>query len=139
MGVWPVMVPCEADGCRCLPLRERVLQAVYLGSIDKGFVSKLRMAVPEKLDQLEDSDQIYRGNSCSSVLVKSFYLTLVSEEQEKIGMSVKQTAPILAHTLLIVFFVMQSTWARTQCAELLYKRVAITRNIALYSWGLFSP
>ena len=67
------------------------------GSIDKGFVSKLRMANKKMLGKREEWDPIEkRGNPCSSPLVES-YLTCASNTQKQVGVPVKQAASLLTH------------------------------------------
>lgn len=66
--------------------------------------------MPEKLGKLDDWDPVEKeGNPCSSLLVESS-LTFVSAEQTQVGVSVKQMAPMLAHTLALL---LQSMWVRT--------------------------
>ena len=67
--------------------------------MDKAFISKLRMAMREQLDKLEEWDPVEnKGNPCSSALVE-YYLTFVGEEQKQVSVPVKQVAPMLSHTL----------------------------------------
>ena len=68
-------------------------------SIDRGFISKLRMAMKETLGKEEDWDPNgKRGNPCSSPLVES-YLTCVINTQKQVGVPVKQAAPLLTNDL----------------------------------------
>ena len=62
-------------------------------------VFKLRMAFREELGKGEEWDPIEKKrNPCSSMLVES-YLTFVTVEQRRLGVPVKQAAPMLVHTL----------------------------------------
>ena len=98
--------------------------------MDKAFVSKFRMAMREQLGKVEEWDPVEeKGNPCSSTLVES-YLTFISEEQKQVGVPVKQAAPMLSHTLAQL---LQSMRVRAQLAESLSQRIAITRDIALFS------
>ena len=63
------------------------------------------------------------------------YLTFVSEEQKQVGVPVKQAAPMLSHTLAQL---LQSMRVRAQLAESLSERIAITRDVALFSLAFYS-
>ena len=98
-------------------------------------MSKLRMAFREQLGEGEAWDPVEKkGNPCSSVLVES-YLTFVTEEQKKVGVPVKQAAPMLAHTLAQL---LQDMRVRAQLMASVSDRIAITRDIALYSSAFYS-
>lgn len=103
-------------------------------SLRKGFLCKLKMAMKEH-GKGEEWDPIRQmGNPCASPLVDS-YLTFVSEEQKKVGVAVNQAQPLLAHTLLDLLCDMRS---RAQVAPQLGDRLALTRDVALFSLALFS-
>ena len=123
-----------ADGGACRP-DSGCAKRYAAGSMDKAFISKLRMAMREQLGKVEEWDPVEKkGNPCSSALVES-YLTFVSEEQKQVGVPVKQAAPMLSHTLAQL---LQSMRVRAQLAESLSQRIAITRDIALFSLALYS-
>ena len=104
-------------------------------SMDKGFVSKLRMVMREQLGKVEERDPVEKtGDPCSSPLVE-FYLLFVNEEQKQVGVPVKQAASMLAHILAQL---LQSMRTRAQLAESLSQRIAITRDIALFPLPSYS-
>ena len=93
------------------------------------------MDMREQLGKVEEWNHAEeKGNPCSSLLVES-YLTFVNEEQKQVGVPVKQAAPRLAHTLAQL---LQGMRTRAQLAESLSQRVAITRDIALFSLAFYS-
>ena len=70
---------------RRLPPRERLRQAVCGPVYRYRSRLKLHMAFRKQLVKGEERDPVEKtGNPCSNVLVKS-YLTLVSEEQKRVG------------------------------------------------------
>ena len=81
---------------RCGPRGGKLVRPLA-ESIEKGFVSKLRMAMKETLGKAEDWGQIeMRGNPRSSPLVESCP-TCVNNPQKQAGVPVKQAAPFLTH------------------------------------------
>ena len=83
---------------RCGPRGGKLVRPLA-ESIEKGFVSKLRMAMKETLGKEEDWDQIETlGNTRSSPLVES-YPTFVNNPQKQAGVPVKQAAPLLTHDI----------------------------------------
>ena len=99
-------------------------------SMNKGLVSKLRMVMREQFGKVEEWYPVEKtGNSCSTPLVES-YLTIANEEQKQVGVPVKQAAPMPSHTLAQL---LQSMRTRAQLAESLSQRIAITRDIDLFS------
>ena len=122
-----------ADGGACRP-GSGCTKRYAAGSMDKRFISKLRMAMQKQLGKVEEWDPgDKKGNPCSSASVES-YLTFVREEQKQVGVPVKQAAPILSHTLAQL---LQSMRVRSQLAESLSQRIAITRGNALFSLAFY--
>ena len=74
------------------------------------------------------------GNPCVNPLVDS-YLTVVSEEQNQVGVPVNQAAPMLEHTLMGLLSYMRS---RAQVTSSLAERISLTRDIALCAVVFFS-
>ena len=100
------------------------------GSSDKGFVSKLRMAMKEMLGKGEEWDpREKRGNLCSSPLVES-YLTCGSNTQKQVGVPVKQAASRLTHDFPRM---LQDLRQRAQSEGSMSARIEVTRDIALFS------
>ena len=103
--------------------------------MDEGVVSKLLMEFREQLGKREGWEPVEKkGNPCSSVLVES-YLTFVTEEQKRVGVPVKQAAPMLVPTLAQLF---QDMRVRAQLTASVSDRIAIARDIALYSAAFHS-
>ena len=104
-------------------------------SLDKGKAGKLKMAYRELLGRGAGWDPIEKsGNPCSSQRVDS-YLSYVSVEQKRVGVPVNQAAPMLAHILADLLEDMRS---RVQLLQSFAQRIAITRDIALYSLAFAS-
>ena len=95
----------------------------------------MKMAYREQLGRGEDWDPVGKpGNPCSSHLVDT-YLSYVSVEQKWLEVPVNQANPMLAHVLAELLENMRS---RAQLVESLAQRIAITRDIALYSLSFAS-
>ena len=121
-----------ADDC---PAATNCAQRYAPNSLDKGKVSKLKMAYREQLGRGEDWDPVGKlGNPCSSQLVDA-YLSYVSVEQKRVGVPVNQANPMLAHVLAELLEDMRS---QAQLVESLAQRITITRDIALYSLAFAS-
>ena len=119
----------STEGEACTPISGCSKQYAA-GSIDKGFVSKLRMAMREILGKVEDWDPVQKqGNPCSSPLVES-YLTCVNNTQRQVGVPVKQATPLLTHDFARL---LQDLRQRAQSESLTAARIEITRDIALFA------
>ena len=65
-------------------------------SLDKGHASKLKCAMIEQFEKLDDWDCVEkRGNRVASPIVRG-YLSFVQGEQRRVGVGVKQAPPLLA-------------------------------------------
>ena len=117
------------------PAATNCAQRYAANCLDKGNVSNLKMANREQLGRGEDWDPVGKfGNPCSSQLVDA-YPSYVSAEQKRVGVPVNQANPMLAHVLVELLEDMRS---RAQLVKSLAQRIAITRDIALYSLAFAS-
>ena len=104
-------------------------------SMQKGIVSKLKMAIQEQLGQDGSWDPVTRsGNPCRSPLVDS-YLVFTGEEQKRVGVAVNQAEAMLPHVLIDL---LQDMRSRAQAASSLAVRIELTRDIALFSLAFAS-
>ena len=119
----------STGGEACAPISGCTKQYAA-GSIDKCFVSKLRMTMKEMLGTAEEWDPTEkRGTSCSSPLAE-FYLTRVSNTQKQVGVPMKQAAPLLTHDFARL---LQDLRQRAQSKGSIPARTEIARDIALFS------
>lgn len=129
---------CPGVGTRndtqCLPGSE-CAKHYAAASMQKGIVSKLKMAIKEQLGQDGSWDPTSRsGNPCRSPLVES-YLTFKGEEQKRVGVSVDQADAILPH---VVVDLLRDMRARAQIAPSLKGRISLTRDVALFALAFAS-
>ena len=98
-------------------------------SLQKGFVSKLRMAYKESLFRGDVWDpRSANGNPCGSPRVDA-YLTYAMETQKQVGVPVNQAAPLLSDTLEKLLESMQLRLLLASDAE----AISIARDIALFA------
>lgn len=98
-------------------------------ALEKGRISKLRMAMVESLGKSAERDPIaQQGNPVSSRLVRD-YLKHDTEEQRQVGVPVKQAPPMLSHRLerLIGYMRRQAQYGKTPA-----DRMRVTRDVALF-------
>lgn len=123
-----------AHGKNCAP-GSSCAKRYAAASMQKGVVSKLKLAMKELLGKGEEWDPLRRsGNPCSSPLVDA-YLTSTGVEQRKVGVVVNQAEAMLTDTLVQLLRDMR---ARAQVAPALATRISLTRDIALYTLAFAS-
>lgn len=98
-------------------------------TLDKDFVSKLKMAMAKLLGKTEPwNDTEKRGNPADSEIVRD-YLTCAMVEQRKIGVTVNQARPMLTSVLIKLVCYMRRAEDFTTEGD----RVIRRRNIAIYT------
>ena len=121
-------------GRDCLP-NSPCAKRYAAASMQKGIVSKLKMAMQEQLGKDSSWDPATRsGNPCCSPLVDS-YLVFTGEEQKRVGVAVNQAEAMLPHVLIDLLRDMRS---RAQTAPSLAERIELTRDVALFSLAFAS-
>ena len=102
----------------------------YAGdSLDKGKVSKLKMAYLEKLGRGSEGNPVEKsGNPCSNQKVDS-YLSYVNIEQKRVGVPISQENPVLGHVFAEL---LRNTRSRAQLEPSLAQHITITTYIALF-------
>ena len=119
----------SSDDARCRP-GASCAKRYAAESLRKGHFSKLKMAYKEQLRQGDDWNPVSRaGNPCASPVVET-YLTFTTEEQNRVGVTVQQAAPIMEDTVAELLRHMR---LGAQAAGSVRERIVLTRGVALFA------